>query len=217
MTLTRTLLMAVAGCAMLAACQQSTPSMMNTSRVELSTQTGIDQVPVSRVNDGYLSALASQYGRYGEGPIDLTISYDPSSKSYTAMKAVNQLASFSETLGRKGLSNVTTSTLPVNGQGEPMLMVAYDMVTASAPSDCGAMEGLYDNKTSRNVGDYRFGCGVEQMLARQISRPADLRGRGTADMADGRRATNVSEAYRGVTTEHVGEELESFERKDIQN
>jgi type IV pilus biogenesis protein CpaD/CtpE len=213
---TTTLLVALMGCVVMAGCQQSTPSMMNTSRVELSTQTGIDQVPVSKINDGYLSALASQYGRYGEGPIDLTVSYDPSSKSYTAMKAVNQLSFLSEALAKKGLNNIRTATLPVDGQAEPTLMVSYDMVTAQGPADCGNMEGLYSNTTSRDVGDYRFGCGVEQMLARQVSRPADLRGRGTVDQADGRRASNVSEAYRAITVEDVNTELDSFDRDDIQ-
>jgi pilus biogenesis lipoprotein CpaD len=211
-----TLMFAVMGCAVLVGCQQSTPSMMNVDKVELVTQTGIDQVPMAKINDGYLSALASQYGRYGEGPIDLTISYDPSS-AYSTTRAIDDLAGLSAALGRKGLKDVHTATLPVSGQDEPMLMVAYDTVTAKAPSNCGNMQGLYDYQTSRDVGQYRFGCGVEQMLARQVSRPADLRGRGTADPGDGRRASNVSEAYRAVTVDQVNTELESFTRDDITN
>lgn len=213
----KTMYFMMAACAFLSACQQRTPSMMNTSRVELNTNAGIDQVPVSRVNDGYLSALATQYGRYGEGPIDLTISYDPSSKSYNATKAVNELASLSDKLSRKGLGNVTTSTLPVSGQAQPMLMVSYNMVTAQGPADCGNMDGLYDNATSPDIGAYRFGCGVEQMLARQVSRPADLRGRGTVDTGDGRRATNVSESYRGQPPEAYTQPLETFDRGEIQD
>ncbi len=208
---------AIAAAAILTGCHQATPSMMNTSRVELNTQSGIDQIPVRHANDGYLSALASQYGRYGEGPIEMTVSYDPSSKNYTAMKAVNALSDIKEKMARKGLHNVTTSTLPVSGQDEPMLMVSYDMVTAQGPSDCGYMEGLYNNATTPQIGEYRFGCGVEQQLARQISRPADLRGRGTVDMGDGRRANNVSEAYRGVQPDGYREPLESFSRDDISN
>ncbi len=215
MNMKYSLLLAAIGCASLMACQQSTPSMMNTSKVELNTHQGIDQIAVKNVNDGYLSALASQYGRYGEGPVDLTISFDPSSKSYTAMKAVNELSSMSDKLSRKGIRNVKTSTLPVSGQGEPMLMVSYTMVTAEGPSDCGTMDGLYDRQTTRHIGEYRFGCGVEQMTARQISRPADLRGRGTVDTGDGRRASNVSEAYRGLPAEAYTEPLENFSRDDI--
>lgn len=201
----------------LCACELATPSMMNTSKVELVTQTGIDQVPVTKVNDNYLSAMAANYSRYGEGPVDLTISFDPSSKSYTAMKAVNQLSSISDVLARKGIKNVRTSTLPVSGQVEPTLMVSYDMVTAQGPRDCGHMNGLYGNNTSEKVDDYRFGCGVEQMLARQISRPSDLRGRGTADPGDGRRATIVSESYRGQPTEAYTEPVEGLGRDDIAN
>lgn len=211
-----TVYLLMAGCAILSACQQRTPSMMNTSRAELTTQTGIDQVPVTQVNDRYVDAMVGQYGRYGDGPIDLTVSYDPSS-SYNATKAVGELASLKDKLARKGIHNVNTSTLPVSGQAQPMLMVSYDMVTARGPSDCGNMEGLYDNTTTPDIGTYRFGCGTEQMLARQISRPADLRGRGTVDTGDGRRATNVSESYRGLPPEAYTEPLETFERGDIQD
>jgi len=210
------LTIALLGCTALTGCQQSTPSMMNTSRVELATQTGVDQVPVAKVNDAYLSALASQYGRYGAGPVDLTVTFDPSSKKYTAMKAVNDLSNISAALARKGIANVRTSTLPVGGQDTPTLMVSYDMTMAQAPSSCGNMQGMYDYQTSGDLGDYRFGCGIEQMVARQVSRPSDLQGRGTADMGDGRRATNVSEAYRAVTVDQVNTELESFGRQDIQ-
>lgn len=191
--------------------------MMNTSRAELTTQKGIDQVPVAQVNERYLDALVGQYGRYGEGPIDLTVSFDPSSKSYNATKAVDELASLKSMLARKGMQNVNISTLPVSGLEQPTLMVAYDMVTAQGPSDCGNMEGLYDNTTTPDIGQYRFGCGTEQMLARQISRPADLRGRGTVDTGDGRRANNVSEAYRGLPPEAYTEPLETFDRGEIQD
>lgn len=204
------------GCAVLAGCfPQNTPSMVNTSRAELVSEGLVDQVPLKHVNDGYLSMLASQYGRYGEGPVDLTMMYDPASKTNTAMRAVNELGGITEKLRRKGIHNVRTATLPMNGQAEMMLMVSYDTVSAQGPSNCGTMQGLEDGRTDRDLGNYRFGCSVEQMLARQVSRPADLRGRGTADAGDGRRAANVSEAYGAVTVEEVKEPLESFSREDI--
>lgn len=216
MMMNKTIYMVMVGCAVLGACKQRTPSMMNTERVELSTQTGIDQVPVAQANDGYLSALAGQYGRYGEGPINLIVSYDPASKSYNSTKAINDLAMLSGKLARKGLNNVVTSTQPMTGQSQPMLMVSYDMVTAQGPSNCGNMQGLYDNTTTPDINGYRFGCGVEQMVARQISRPADLRGRGTVDTGDGRRATNVTESYRGQPPEAYAVPLETYTRQDIQ-
>lgn len=212
----KTYMALMVGCAALAGCApQSTPSMVNTSRVELVSQGLVDQVPLGEVNEGYLSMLASQYGRYGEGPVGLMVSYDPASKSFDATNAARELKTLKDKMGRKGLNNVWTTIMPVEGQAAPMLMVSYDTVIAQSPSDCGAMQGLYDKKTSRDIGDYRFGCGVEQMLSRQVSRPADLKGRGTADPADGRRATNVSEAYIGITAEQVREPLEALGRDDI--
>ncbi|MCB1530999.1 MAG: hypothetical protein H6853_04415 [Rhodospirillales bacterium] len=212
---TKIFLTALTGCLVLGGCiHQSTPSMMNTSRAELVSQTSMEQVPLSGVDDGYLSSLAAQYDRYGDGPIDLTMTYNPKSKSFTSMKAVSELARINRTLAQKGIVNVKTATMPVEGE-EPVLMVSFDTVHAQAPSDCGEMPALRDHNTSRDINGYRFGCGVETMLARQISRPGDLRGKETTGSADARRATSIVEVHRTVDPERVRSELEVFGREEI--
>jgi type IV pilus biogenesis protein CpaD/CtpE len=203
--------------ATLNACTQTTPSMMNENKPRLITQSNLDQRRMSEVNDHYLSVVAEHYNRYGEGPLSLTASYDPKSKSYTAMKAVNDLSRMTDTLRLKGIQDVATGTLPVEG-GEPSLSVSYDMVTATGPKDCAPMPGMDTYETSRFMDEgYRFGCGIETQLARQIYRPADLKGRGTRDAGDGRRAVNLSEYYRAVSEEEVRAPLETLEREDLQS
>lgn len=208
-------LTALTGCLALGGCiHQSTPSMMNTSRAELVSQTSMEQVPLSQVNGDYLSSLAAQYDRYGDGPMDLTVTYNPKSKSFTSMKAVSELSRINKTLAQKGIVNVKTATMPVEGE-ESVLMVSFDTVQARGPSDCGEMPALEDHNTSRDINGYRFGCSVESMLARQISRPGDLRGKETTGSANARRATGIVEAHRTVSPEDVKSELEVFGRGDI--
>lgn len=57
--------------------------------------------------------------------------------------------------------------------------------------------------TERDLGPYKFGCGIDMMLARQVARPADLQGRGGEVMGvnDGRRITNVVETYSTLNDE----------------
>jgi len=196
-------------------CTQTSPSMMNTAKVEIVHETAMDQIPLSAVNEGYLNHLAAQYERYGEGPVDISVTYDPSSRSFTAGKAVREAERIAASLKKKGVRNIVAGTLPVNAEA-PVLMATFDTIHAQAPSDCDPMPGLENNLTGREIGDYRFGCGVESMMAQQIYRPSDLKGNVMTDPVDGRRTANVIEYYRNVDEAQVREDLERLERADLQ-
>ncbi len=193
------------------ACTQTTPSMMNTSSVALSRETVVEQVALDNINDGLLSTLASHYASTGSGPLELTMTYDPTSRSFTAMGAVNELKEISQALRYKGVKNVITQTLAVP-DGRPSLMVSYDTVLAHAPPDCVAMPGLANNLTGRDLGQYKFGCGVESMLAQQIARPADLEGNDGLGKRGAKREVGVLSDYAsGVPREP----LDGIEREDL--
>lgn len=190
---------------------QSTPSMMNVSPVELVYETTMEQVPLNEMNDVTYAMVASQYSQKGNGSLDLTMTYDPKSKNFTAMKAVHALKSAEKSLQLKGVHNITKQTLPVP-DGKPSLMVSYDTVRAQAPSDCGNMPGLNTNETSRFIGDYKFGCGIETLLAKQIARPSDLAGNDQMDVRSARRDSVIINDYsKGVPNQR----LEGIERDDL--
>lgn len=146
------------------------------------------------------------------------MTYDPKSKDFTAMKALHTLKGVEEKLAKKGLGNLKLDTLAVEGQ-QPSLMVMYPSTHAQAPSDCGAMPGLNDNITGRELLEpYKFGCGVETMLARQIYRPADLKGRGGEVMgpSSSRRISSVMETYHTLNEAQAAGALgETLEREDL--
>lgn len=202
-------LLALSACA-----PQNTPSMMNTSRVELVHQTAIEQIPANKVDDVSLALIADDYRRYGNGPVNLAMVFDPKSKTYTAVSARNQLRSIEADLKKRGVSHVETRTMAVE-DGEPALMISYESYQAQAPSDCTMMPGSEDNQTGRDLGAYRFGCSTESLIARQIARPADLMGRGALDTADGRRQSNVVEEYRNYGSGDANQPLEQFGQDDI--
>lgn len=208
------------GCVALSACTQTTPSAMNLSPVELAAETAIEQIPADQANDAFITVLAEEVHRFGTGPLTLAMIYDPKSRDYTARSAVKELQAMEVKLKRKGIRNIRTETVATEG-ADPILMVSYDRVQAQAPSDCATMPGLNDNNTTRFLDgedkdtQYRFGCGIETMIAQQIYRPADLQGREGIDDGDGRRAANIIEHYRNVSAEEAEAELETLGREDL--
>ncbi len=200
----------LAGCA-----PQNTPSMMNTHRAELVHQKAIEQIPAAKVDDVTLALLADDYRRYGNGPVDLAMIYDPSSKTYTAVSARNQLRKIESDLKSRGVAQIVTRTVAVD-KGDPALMVSYESYQAQGPTGCDDIPGINDYQTTRDIAQYRFGCSTENMLARQIARPADLMGRGDDNApSDGRRATNVIEEYRNYGSQDANRPLEQGGRSDI--
>lgn len=201
----------ILGAVSLTACTQTTPSMMNTSRVELARETSVEQIPLSGVNDINMTVLAEKYRKYGSGPLDLLMTYNPKARDFTAMKAVHKLKYVQTILKTKGVRNIEAQTLAVP-DGKPSLIVSFDTVTAQAPSDCTPMPGLELNKTDRDLGSYKFGCGLETAFARQIARPADLEGNTDMGVRSARREAIVVGGYSAGIPH---EPLNGIERGDL--
>lgn len=213
---TTALILLVAATAALAACaRQSTPSMMNTAKPQLVPETTLEQMPVSRISDGYLYKVADNYQRYGADTMQLTLAYDPASKQYTAMKAFEDLSSIKSRLKKLGVHSITGETAKSEGV-TPTLMISYDSLSAQAPAGCRNMPGFDDGLTTNAIGDYKFGCSVDTMIAKQIYRPSDLNGNAAGDPMDGRRAANSVEYYRDIQPEEAEGELNRFDRADVQ-
>lgn len=206
----------IASVLFVAACApQSTPSMVNTARPQVLPQTTMEQMLVEKVNDNYLYKVSTEYDRYGSDTLQLALAYDPASKTYSAMKAFSDLAEIKTRLKKFGVRSITAETVKVEGSA-PTLMVSYDGLVARAPEGCRTMPGFEDGLTTREIGNYKFGCSVDTMLANQIYRPADLLGNGASDPGDGRRASNNVEYYRQIEPDEAEGELNRIERTEIQ-
>lgn len=205
----------VAICALAACAPQSTPSMMNTNKPQVLSETTMQQVAVKDVKEGYLRALAEDYTRFGSGNLHLSLVYDPASKNYSAMKAFNDLADIKARLNKMGVRSITAET--IQAAGDPTLMINYDALKAAAPKGCTVLPGADNNQTTRHIGDYKFGCTIDTMVANQIYRPEDLRGNNQLDPGDGRRAANSTEHYRVVTEAEANRAIDVLTRDQIQS
>lgn len=186
-----------------AACStaQFEPSEASFDRVELSRGNFEKEIAMADMTPAYLESMAEDWQRHGDGAMLVTVLYDPHARVNGPINAGKQAARLAESLRARGVS-VETTTLPVVGRGEVLsAFVSYPQTTARAPESCGTMPGL--EGTGTNLGNtgqndgYRVGCGIETILAKQISRPADLRGvDGLPGPSDGRRVYQKLGAYR---------------------
>jgi type IV pilus biogenesis protein CpaD/CtpE len=90
------------------------------------------------------------------------------------MRANDEAVRLSQAFRKEGVRDVLTSILPVREQGaESMVVVTYNGYQATAPANCGRMTG-FDGPVLEHDPDYKLGCTVETVFARQIANPSDL-------------------------------------------
>lgn len=177
---------------------QSPSAFVKDARLQIEEETFSENVPLSEVNGSYINALSHHYARHGGSTLELVVTYDPKSYRNTAMIAGTKAGDISEDLRQRGVHNIETTILPIKGQGdEGRLIVSYMAHSASAPKGCDKMmPGMNEDEVRDNL-DYKMGCSVNALIARQVSRPSDLLGRGNLDtVTDGRTASNIIEVYR---------------------
>lgn len=199
----------------LAGCSQYEPSRINAHRAEVTHDKFAQTVPAAQADEAFISGVAEQYQRFGNGPMKVTVSYDPRSGVNTAMKAGEEASRIVEAFDRWAVRGVETEIMPVAGSGaEGEVLITYDSVTAHPPRGCGSMPGLESDQAGyRSTDTYSLGCSVETMVSRQIARPKDLLGKGgLPGRSDGRRYGNSVEPYRsGVPNEPLDGEQASDE------
>lgn len=188
----------------LTGCNLHEPTKLSENRIQVEEDKFTDSVPVSEMNDVALAALAQHYSKHGDGPMELTVTYDPKAGSAGgAMRASDEAASLAKKLRLKGVRQLHSGILPVRDSGSDMnVLVAYNAYYAHAPKDCSVMSGL-DNMEVEADKDYKLGCTMDTVFARQIARPKDLKGQGPSGAnTDGRRLSIATDAYRdGIPNE----------------
>lgn len=167
------------------------------NRVQVREHALVQEMELSDLNADGVAGLAHHYNKHGEGGVELTLLYDPSSRTNTAMHAAQSGARLTRGLQDNGVDAVRSNILPVQGRGDAAgVVVSYRSYTAHAPRDCGVMPGFSDTDLGHDE-EYRLGCTMETLFARQVARPRDLLGRGrSADSADGKAFTNAVIAGR---------------------
>jgi type IV pilus biogenesis protein CpaD/CtpE len=183
---------------LLSGCSVESETWVNSDRVEVHDDQFTDTFDTAKMDDGTFHAIGDYFSRYGNGEMNVVVSFDPQSKTNTESKAQAAMASIQSGLSRNGISRVHSALSPMRGSGDiSTTLISFPALTAAAPSGCGMMPG-YENTATDIQGDsgappkYKFGCSVESLLAKQVARPSDLLGKqGFETNADGRRQERV--------------------------
>ena len=149
---------------------------------------------------GMIEARANDYRRYGSGPLELTVTYNPTSNIYTARSATEDSGRILRAFDANGIKHIRAEILPVSGDGPSKTLIHYVTQKAEAPRDCEDMEAIKDTG-AENYRNYELGCTTESYIARQVYRPGDLLGKGGTTDGDGRRDSRNIEQYTGAFRE----------------
>ncbi len=196
----------------LTSCTLDTKSDLVGKRVELKQDARSMSLSTAEIDDSVLMTISKHYERFGAGGVDIVVTYDPKSKTNTAMHAAEQTARIAGTLTRLDVRPVKTDIMPLKGQGSvSKTVINYRTVTAQGPEGCEFMGGIDDRSTGADK-EYGYGCSIEMLVAKQIYRPKDLAGRDDRPDAFGRRQSLVTEPYMaGVPNEPFDGESASEE------
>lgn len=184
---------------------------ITTSRIQIEESVYHDDRAIADFDQAYADALAQHFYKTGSGDLNVKVTYDPHARGNTAMRAGENAAKVARMLRSAGVRDVRAEILPIKNQGEESrILVDFIAHSAHPPAGCGDIPGLghgleYD-------GEYKFGCSSQTLLARQISRPADLKGRtlSQGQTTDGRAAANIVDVYRsGMPNEPLDGETAS--------
>lgn len=166
-------------CLTLAACAIDTETEFLTDpRITLRTESLEKSIPTASVTAPVIWDIAREYSRFGSGPVELTVTYDPQSSKNTVKKAQAEASRIAAGLRKLWVQTVQGTTLPVNNQGdESRIVVSYSATRAIAPDGCRYMGGVGDAPTDiEGLDDYRYGCTTAMLRALQTARPKDLAG-----------------------------------------
>ncbi len=197
----------------LSGCSVDSETWVNQNRLEVHEDQFTDTLETSKIDDGMLHAIGVYYYRFGNGTLTGAVSYDPKSSKNNLARAKAEAARITDGLHRNGVKDVQITTTPAPGTGNVSTTVlTFPALTAHSPTGCGMMPG-YDSpipapKTGDGMSDYGYGCTVETLLSRQVSRPSDMLGKpGFDSNANGRRQADVVE-MRGYYSEKSNPPLE---------
>lgn len=175
------------------------PTWVNEKRVEVQSDHFTDTFETSTLKDaGMVHAIANTFHRYGNGEMAIVVSYDPRSSVNTEKQAAAALSTFNAGLSREGISRTQSTLSAAVGTGDTSTtLISFPALSARPPEGCTMMPG-YDRVSDEIQSDdgakpnYRFGCSIESLMARQVARPSDLMGRqGFETKSDGARAEKV--------------------------
>lgn len=187
----------VAVAALLSGCSLDVDSQFSQEPITLHHDVEAQTFAQEEFSVGQVQAIADHYKRYGNGPLNITVAYDPSSRHKTAMWTTDKLGEIVSLFAMKDVRSVATDIMPARGvEGGAQVLIGYQTVSAEPPKDCTLMGGMGDREVYPHE-DYKYGCSISTQLVRQVYSPKDLAGNDVnPDVGGARRAVSSVLNYK---------------------
>lgn len=184
----------------LAACAPDKPWLMEETNLSPAPMRIVEsrhivKKPLSQVTSADLKEASRVYQRNGAGPMYLVVAYKEHGKAHGMDGKTAAIAAELQSTGLNA-RDIVSSTVPLETD-QPVMLIAFDTLEARGPKDCKQTPSLDRLPGTTDDYDYKLGCGVHNMMAKQIANPTDLEGvAGLGGQNDGERAANVVRTYR---------------------
>lgn len=183
----------------LAACALDRPTWINQDKLEVVEDLYRAELATAAVDRKTIGDMANHYRRYGSGPVQVLVTYNPKNANNSAMQATDSAARIAAALAREGVKDVRTEILPVHESDFSQTHVSYISYRAQPSENC-VHEGDISDDGMENFRDYSLGCSFDSYVAQQVYRPSDLLGRQGNVETDAKKQLNNVEAYRWGTS-----------------
>ena len=187
------LLIGTLGLALMAsACDISTPSELNTSKLKVKDQMITETLSAEHVDQSRVVAIARKALRNGNGEVTLTIPYVQGG----AVRAEDIGAEYKNAFAAQGVTHVTVAPVAMTDSRDTDKIVAsYQSVVAEQADECSRIPGYQGPGNMENYNGYQYGCETQASLAKMIADPTDLLGKQNPSEADSRRNGAIIEPY----------------------
>ena len=177
---------------MISACDPTTPSQVNLSKLHVKDQTVTETYSADHVDLAQVNATADKVLRNGNKDVALTIPYPPGGAS----AAANMGAAYKRAFAAQGATHVSVALVAMtDSQDADKAVVSHQVLAAVQPGDCGRIPGYQGTDTLDSVEQYQFGCEMQAATGKMIADPSDLLGKAPPSEADSRRNGLIVDPY----------------------
>ena len=180
----------------LSACDVTTPSDINTSKLKIKDQIVAETLSASQVDLKSVAAIAPKVLRNGNRELTLTVPYLPGGEAW----ARDLGEAYGNAFVKQGVRHVSVALLAMTDPQDTKKIVAtYQALVAKQAEDCSRIPGYQGPVGMDNYNGYQYGCETQGQLARMIADPTDLLGKKAPSEADSRRNGAIIEPYMAGT------------------
>jgi pilus biogenesis lipoprotein CpaD len=194
------------------ACDVTTPSDVNTSKLKVKDQVITETLSADHVDLKHVAAIAQKVTRNGNGEVDLTIPYLQGGM----VRAEDLGTAYKDAFARQHVSHVSVALVAMTGsQDADSIVASYQVLTAQQAEGCGRIPGYQGPEDMDNYDGYQYGCETQANLAKEIADPTDLLGKENPTEANSRRNGAIIEPYmlgtpntplKGMSASDVGKQ-----------